>query len=174
MDNRDGRRIRDLSRQLWSQHVFWTRLFIISTAENLADASLVTARLLRNPKDFEKLLAPFLGRRAAGQFSALLTEHLTIGGDLVNAAKNGETERANQLRDRWYQNADEITDFLAGQNPCWKAHRWRAMLYTHLEMTEQEAALRLQKNYAADIRIFDDIENESLKMADYMACGLRK
>lgn len=44
------------------------------------------------------------------------------------------------------------------------------MLYSHLEMTEKEAMLRLQGNYTADINMFDNIENEAFKMADYMFC----
>lgn len=39
-------------------------------------------------------------------------------------------------------------------------------------MTEKEAALRLQSDYAADIRTFDQIETEALRMADDMFCGL--
>lgn len=48
------------------------------------------------------------------------------------------------------------------------------MLYSHLQMTEKEAMLRLQGNYTADINVFDDIENEAFKMADYMFCGITK
>ena len=44
--------------------------------------------------------------------------------------------------------------------------------YSHLEMTEKEAALRLQSDDAADIRMFDRIETEALRMADDMFCGL--
>lgn len=36
----------------------------------------------------------------------------------------------------------------------------------------KEATLRLQGDYAADIRMFDRIETEALRMADYMFCGL--
>ncbi|MEF2814284.1 MAG: hypothetical protein U0N00_06885 [Oscillospiraceae bacterium] len=39
-------------------------------------------------------------------------------------------------------------------------------------MTEKEAALRLQSDYAADIRMFDQIKTEALRMADDMFCGL--
>lgn len=46
------------------------------------------------------------------------------------------------------------------------------MLYSHLKMTEKEAALRLQGNYATDIEIFEEIEKEALEMADDMACGI--
>lgn len=46
------------------------------------------------------------------------------------------------------------------------------MLYSHLEMTEKEAVLRLQGKYLADMEIFESIEEEALKMADYMFCGI--
>lgn len=46
------------------------------------------------------------------------------------------------------------------------------MLYSHLEMTEKEAVLRLQGNYTGDIEMFNDIEEEALKMANYMFCGI--
>lgn len=39
-------------------------------------------------------------------------------------------------------------------------------------MAEKEAALRLQSDYAADIRTFDQIEADALRMADDMFCGL--
>lgn len=48
------------------------------------------------------------------------------------------------------------------------------MLYSQLEMTGKEAALRLQGDYTADIRLFGSIENEALKMAEYMFCGILK
>ena len=48
------------------------------------------------------------------------------------------------------------------------------MLYIHMEMTEKEATLRLQGNYSADITVFDEVENEAFKMADYMFCGIIK
>lgn len=48
------------------------------------------------------------------------------------------------------------------------------MLYSHLEMTEKEAVLRLGGNYLTDIKIFHEIEEEALKMADYMFCGILK
>ena len=36
----------------------------------------------------------------------------------------------------------------------------------------KETTLRLQGDYAADIRMFDRIETEALRMAAYMFCGL--
>ena len=132
----------------------------------------VTDRILQNPKDFAQLFAPFFGMNIANQFQELLTQHLLIAADLVNAAKKGETEKADIARQKWYQNADEIARFLSSIQPCWSEARWKEMLYSHLQMTEQEAVLRLQGNYVADIETFNAIENEALQMANYMFCGL--
>ena len=158
--------------QLWQQHVYWTRFFIISTAADLDDLKPVTNRLLQNPKDFAQLLAPIYGIKAACQFQELFTQHLLIAADLVNAAKNGEAEKANCARTKWYQNADEIAGFLSSINQCWNEAKWKDMLYSHLEMTEKEAGLRFQGSYAADIQVFNEIEIEALKMANYMFCGI--
>ena len=161
-------------RQLWGQHVYWTRFFIISTAADLGDLEPVTKRLLQNPKDFAELLTPIFGVKAADQFENLFTEHFLIAADLVNAAKNGEADKVNAARDRWYKNADEIAVFLSSINPCWNRSKWKSMLHGHLEMTEKEAILRLQGKYTAYIEIFDSIEDEAFKMADYMFCGIIK
>lgn len=161
-------------RKVWEQHVYWTRFFIISTAADLGDLKAVTNRLLKNPKDLAQIFAPFYGSKIAEKIRVLFTEHLTIGAELVNAAKNQEEEAANTARKKWYNNADEIAAFLSSINPCWSDSKWKAMLYSHLEMTEKEASLRLQGNYAADIEIFGKIEDEILMMADYMFYGIIK
>ncbi len=157
---------------LWEQHVHWTRSFIISTAANLGDLDVTTKRLLRNPDDFAKLLKPLYGDDIAYKFKDLLTQHLLIAADLVNAAKNGDASKADEARKKWYANADEISSFLASINPYWDESTWKNLLYDHLQMTEKEAALRLSGNYADDVKIYDSIESEALTMADYMFYGI--
>ncbi len=161
-------------RKLWTQHIMWTRSFIISTASNLGDLQLVTKRLLRNPGDFANELRQFYGNDVAKKFEALFTDHLLIAARLVNHAKNGDMEDVKDDRKKWYENADEIADFLASINPYWSKREWQAMMYDHLKMTENEATKRLTSQYAADIAQYDDIENGALKMADSMANGITK
>lgn len=161
-------------RQLWTQHVYWTRFFIISTAADLGDIEAVSNRLLQNPKDFAQLFIPIYGAKAAAQFQELFTQHLLIAADLVNAAKNNQVDKADDARKRWYKNADDIAEFLSSINRYWEETKWKNMMYSHLDMTEKEAMLRLQGKYADDIKMFDSIENEALKMADYMFYGIIK
>ncbi len=161
-------------RLLWSQHVYRTRLFIISTASELADLPYTTKWLLQNPGDFAAVLEPFYGKHRADKFELLLTEHLTNAAELVNAAKNKETAKADSARKRWYKNADEIAEFLSNINPYWNRQKWTNMLYSHLKMTENEAIFRLSGKYPEDIDTFNSIEREAMEMADYMASGMSR
>lgn len=161
-------------RELWSEHVMWTRSFIISTAASLGDLNYVTKRLLRNPADFEKALMSYYGRDKASRFKNLLEEHLLIAGDLVNSAKMGDMKKVDEDRTKWYKNADDMAMFLGSINPYWNRQEWKNMLYEHLKMTEDEATARLEGRYQDDVMMYDDIESQAMKMADYMSSGIMK
>ncbi len=162
----------NLFRELWQEHIFWTRNFIISTVSELDDLEFVTNRLLRNPTDFANILKLYYGNEKAKKFETLFREHLTIAGSLVNHAKAGDIEAANEDRRNWYKNADEIVAFLASINPYWNMKKFQTLFYHHLKMTEDEAMYRLNGRYAQDIINFDVIQAEALKMADIMSCGI--
>ena len=164
--------LNNMLRLLWEQHVWWTRSFIISVAFNLPDLSVVTARLLRNPKDFQAALEPLYGPEIAAEFARLLTEHLTIAAELVQAAKAGDTARAADAERRWYRNADEIACFLAHINRFWSQEVWRAMLHEHLALTKDEAVAVLSGRFEQSIQIFDQVELQALEMADVMTEGI--
>ncbi len=159
-------------RQLWIEHVLWTRLFILSTAFSLPDLQYVTERLLQNPADFARVFKPFYGEQTAMQFKRLLTDHLSIAAQLVNAAKAGNATEVNKQRRRWYANAEDIARFLASINPFWNECEWRDLLFDHLRMTEDEAVFILTGQYKKSIQEYGDIQAEALRMADVMTCGI--
>jgi len=128
----------NLFRELWVEHVMWTRSFIISTVSELDDIDYVTHRLLRNPTDFANVFRLYYGDEIAKEFERLFTEHLTIAASLVTHAKAGDTEAANKDRVEWYRNADEISSFLARINPYWNTEEFQSLFYSHLKMTEDE------------------------------------
>lgn len=158
-------------RNLWEQHSFWTRSFIVSAAHDLPDLQVVTERLLRNPTDFARVLQLFYGDGAM-EFERLLRGHLTIAAKMVNEAKNGNTEAVDAAREEWYRNGDEIAYFLSRINPYWSFEEWRDMFRMHLNLVEHEAVLRLTGQYVEDVAIFDAIEQQALSMADVMSDGI--
>jgi hypothetical protein len=83
-------------RQLWEDHVTWTRLFIVSALADLPDKSATTDRLLKNQVDIGNAIKPYYGDAAGEKLSALLKQHILIAADIVTAAKANDT--ANRRR----------------------------------------------------------------------------
>lgn len=108
--------IMNLLRMLWEQHASWTRAFIVSAVAGLGDLDVVTQRLLRNPRDFANILKNYYGDEKAKEFEKLLSDHLLLAADLLNAAKAGDEGAADIARRKWYNNASEIASFFADQS----------------------------------------------------------
>jgi len=159
-------------RRLWLEHVYWTRLFLISKAFDLPDLPFVTQRLLQNPHDFANALRPLFGKQIAKQFEDLLTEHLVIASKIVDAAKAGDTAELDKQRDLWYANAESIAKFLASNNQFWNERVWNDFMFNHLQMTEDEIMQILNGQYEQSIKEFDSIQAEALLMADAMTRGI--
>jgi len=159
-------------RKAWEQHVYWTRMLLISIAERLTDQLAVTARILRNPADIANIFSDFYGIETANLIENLLTEHLQIGSKLITALRDGKSTEAEILTKQWYMNADKMAEAFSGINPFYNREEIRAMLYNHLELTTQEVMMRLAGNYAADIEAFERVEREALMMADYFSSGI--
>lgn len=156
----------------WIEHILWTRMFLISVAENLNDLAPTKARLLENPKDIANVFRKYYGNNIANTIEKLLTEHLVIGGDLIVALKNGNQKLAQELNTKWYKNADDMADAFSSINPFFSRKEMQNMLYEHLRLTTDEVSARLKKDYAADIKAYDAVQKEILKMSEFFVNGI--
>lgn len=159
-------------RELWEDHVIWTRLYIVSAIAELPDLDATAGRLLRNQGDIGAAFATFYGEDAGTALTGLLREHILVAADLVAAAKAGDATGVTTQRDLWYANADEIARFLATANPAWSFETVSEMMGTHLDQTLVEATARLTQDWDADIAAYDDIRGHILVMADALADGI--
>jgi hypothetical protein len=168
-----GAAFHDAMRQLWSDHVTWTRLFIVSAAANLPDKQATTQRLLQNQTDIGAAVGTIYGKPAGDKLTALLKDHILIAADLVGAAKAGQTARVDTLNRKWGANADEIAVFLNAANPKhWPTATLKSAMRTHLTQTLTEATHQLKGDYAASVKEFDAIEKHILMMADMLSDGI--
>jgi hypothetical protein len=163
----------DAMRQLWSDHVTWTRLFIVSAAGNLPDKQATTDRLLQNQTDIGAAVGTIYGKPAGDKLTGLLKDHILIAADLVGAAKAGQSARVDSLNRKWQGNADDIAVFLNSANPKnWPTATLKSAMRTHLDQTLTEATHQLKGDYAASVRDFDAIEKHILMMADVLSNGI--
>ena len=163
----------DAMRQLWEDHIVWTRMVIVSVADDLPDLPVAVDRLLRNQDDIGDAIKPFYGDAAGEELSRLLREHITGAADLLAAAKAGDADAVAEASAAWYANGDAIATFLATANPRnWELDEMKAMMRDHLDLTLQEAVARLEGRYADDAAAYDEIHVQILHMADMLSDGI--
>jgi len=161
-------------RRLWSDHVIWTREYVVAAIANAPDAQAVAGRLLANQEHIGGALVPFYGEQAGTSLTGLLKQHIMIAVDLIEAAKAGEAEKFTDADRRWDQNARDIASLLSSANPNWPEHDVTDLLRQHLKLTKDEATARLQQRWEDDIEAFDQILTEILTVSDVLSAGIVK
>jgi hypothetical protein len=163
----------DAMRRLWSDHVAYTRLFIVDAAAGSADKDATTQRLLQNQTDIGNAVAGFYGRAAGDKLTALLKDHILIAASIVGAAKAGDNAKVASENKRWHDNAVDLAKFLHGANPKnWPEATLQSALFTHLDQTLNEASHQLKGDYAASIKDYDGAMDHMLMVADMLASGI--
>jgi hypothetical protein len=162
-------------RQLWEDHIVWTRLAIISLTTGSPDTEATVGRLLKNQTDIGNAVKPFYGKAAGNTLTAELRQHIFIAADLIAAAKAGDQAKLAEEQARWAKNADDIAAVLNSVNRrFFKLAVLKAEMRMHLKLTTEEAVARLQGNWAADVAAYDKIHRHILHMSDYLSEGLVK
>jgi hypothetical protein len=161
-------------RKLWTDHVVWTRAYIVAAVAGEPDAQAAAARLMKNQEDIGGAVASFYGAPAGQQLTTLLKEHISIAVDVIKAAKAGDKSAQQTADTRWQENAVQIADFLSKANPNWPRATLVDLMKMHLSTTTAEVVARLNKNWEGDVQAFDRVYEHILKMADALTDGIVK
>lgn len=161
--------LRLVLRRLWADHVLWTRVVIMSALAGLADTQNAIDRLMRNQQEIGDAMKPVLGIATGDHLAALLREHIRAAIDAVVALKTGDG--LSSAIARLYQNADQITEFLASTRR-WPPGGVRALLRQHIDQLLAEAQARAKGDWSSDIRATDASMDHILVLADALAAGL--
>ncbi|OGI00546.1 MAG: hypothetical protein A2Y25_00055 [Candidatus Melainabacteria bacterium GWF2_37_15] len=165
---------RVMNRKLWSDHVTWTRMYIISALANLKDADYTSDRLLRNQQEIGNSIKPFYGEEAGNKLADLLKQHILLAVKIVDYAKAGKKAELEAEEKKWFANADDIAAFLSSANPNLSEKAVTDMLYEHLKVTKQEVVYRLNGDYKSDIEAYDIVLDDILEMSDAISEAIVK
>ncbi len=161
-------------RALWSDHVIWTRDYIVAAVADQPDQQAAAARLMKNQEDIGAAIAVYYGQPAGAKLTELLKAHISIAVDLIKAAKAGDSGAQQHAELAWNRNAEGIADFLSKANPNWPRATLVAMVNTHLSTTTNEVVARLKKDWEQDVRAFDAVYHHILEMSDALSAGIVK
>src|SRR5438067_8360991 len=134
--------LRQDMRKLWTDHVVWTRDYIIAAVDDKPDAKSAENRLMKNQDDIGAVVGKYYGASAGGQLTSLLKEHIAEAGEVVKAAKSGNKTTLQQASAKWDQNAVQIAEFLSKANPNnWPRATLVDMMKKHLATTTTEVQM---------------------------------
>ncbi len=160
--------------KLWEDHVTWTRNVILCLVDGVPGADQAVKRLMQNQTDIGNAVKPYYGDDAGNKLTELLKAHIAISADVVKSAKAGNKIALDSANKKWYANADEISAFLSKANPNWALADMEMMMNDHLKLTTDEAVQRIKKDYDADIKAYDKVHDEILKMSAMLSDGIIK
>ncbi|HEX5070022.1 MAG TPA: hypothetical protein VFV78_07375 [Vicinamibacterales bacterium] len=161
-------------RKLWTDHVVWTRVYIMEAVADQPGATAAANRLMKNQEDLGAAVATYYGKPAGDKLTSLLKDHISIAVDIIKAAKAGDKTGQQAADARWHKNGEDIADFLSKANPNWPRATLVSMMNMHLQTTTDEVVARLTKNWDADVRAYDAVYDHILKMADALSDGIVK
>ncbi|WP_312114230.1 glycosyltransferase [Brevibacillus reuszeri] len=161
-------------RRAWIDHVIWIRAYIVSALAGLKDQDKVLARLMKNQEDIGNIFKPYYGEEASNKLTALLKEHISIAGKIVEATKKNRQADLKKYNAEWYKNADDIAKFLSSANPNWTEQELKDLLYKHLELLTEMIQARAKKDWDGDIAAFDKGEDHIITLADVLTEGIIK
>ena len=161
-------------RKLWSDHVFWTRDYIVAAVAAQPDEGAASARLLKNQENIGSAVAVYYGKEAGEKLTGLLKEHILAAVDLTKAAIAHDQARFQQADQKAAKNGDDIAEFLSKANPHWPKPVLVDMMKMHLTTTKNEVSARVNKNWDEDVKAFDAVYDHILKMSDTLADGIVK
>lgn len=163
-----------LQRRLWIDHVSWTRSTIISDLSSLEDKGPVLERLLKNQDDIGNSIKPYYGEEAGNKLASLLRKHIELAVKVTDSAKTGNKTDLEKYNKLWYENADKIAEFLSSTNPNYSEKVLKDMLHKHLQYVTDQVVARLNKDWNADIEVYDKGEDHMITFADIITEGIVK
>jgi plastocyanin len=164
---------RDSERKLWEDHMIWHRAVIVGLANSLPSLDQSLAELRQNQVDLGNGVRPFYGDSGADNLTALLKDHIRLGGDVLKAMKGGDADQIAAAKIPFYANADDIATFLSQANPTyWPYATVQPMVRMHLDTVLDEAAAAFRGDWAAEAAAFELGQEHALKMADALSVGI--
>ena len=163
------------SQRLWLQLAFWMRAYFRSALEKSADLPVVTAQLFTLPQKFHDIFRTYFSEEIASQIYGIVYELINTNYQLVNAYLNNDAAAVDAATRRWYTEAAQGADYLAGINKFWDSNTISDLLFKYGNLKIQEIVAYYNKDYEDEIKIYNALKNKANKAAqtcNYMARGI--
>jgi hypothetical protein len=162
-------------RDLWVEHVFWIRSYVLAKhAGDEAQSKVAEKEVVANAKGLANSIAPFYGQPAADAFLKLLAGHWGAVRDFNTAtvakSKSGQDTAGADLTG----NAREIARFLSGANPYLPEDAVFGLLAAHGGHHMSQSNEIAAGNFAGEAATWHAMRKHVMGIADATADALGK
>lgn len=164
--------IQSTMRKLFEDHANYTAFVIKSIVDHGKDTSDLLPRLLDNQKEIGNQLKPYIGQTKGNRLTKVLTDHIKLAGDVIQAATNNSSQ-LESAKAKLFKNSNDVAMTLTSINPEMLPYEeTQEMFKVHNEFVIRMTVARLQKKYKEEIKLYDAYINEILMMSDMITSAL--
>ena len=122
-------------RKVWTDHILYTREYILYELYSLPHKADIVARVMKNQEEIGAVFATYYGAEVGSQLTTLLKNHEEQGSNIVTSVKYGAP--VDQLQLDWFDNADLIVKLLVTINPYLHKSEMTEIFYKHLDQVNK-------------------------------------
>ena len=162
-------------RDLWVEHVFWIRSYVMAThAHDPVQSKVAEQEVVSNAKALAATIAPFYGQAASDKLFELLAGHWGAVRDYNTATAAHSKANQDKATAKIIANAHEIAKFLSGANPNLPEDAVFGLLSSHgghhISQIDEVAA----RDFAGEAKTWHAMRHHMLVIADAIADGIAK
>ena len=159
--------------RLWMELVEWIRNFFHSALGNLPDQSAVANQLfMRLPTEIYDEFKKYYSEAEAQQFLNIVSRMVASNWQLASAYKSKDKTAIDLSTAQLYQIADELAAFFAGVNQYLNEAQLKTMLHEYVNLRIKEIVAFLNGNYEQELKIYEEINDYAVRLANYTAMGI--
>ena len=166
---------RAVMRDLWVEHVFWIRNYVIASAAKNAGPSQVAAdQVVANAKAIAGAVGSFYGQAAGDRMLALLAGHWGAVKAHADATIAGDVQAQQAATTTMLTNAKEIAAFLAKANPNLPEATLVGLLSAHGAHHIAQNSQIAKGDYAGEAKTWAAMRAHMFAIADALTDALAK
>ena len=160
---------------LWVEHVFWIRSYVMAThAHDPAQSKVAEQEVVSNAKALAATITPFYGQAASDKLFDLLAGHWGGVRDYNTATLAHSKANQEKATAKIVSNAHEIAKFLSGANPNLPEDAVFGLLSSHgghhISQIDEVGA----RNFSGEAETWHAMRHHMLVIADAIADGIAK
>jgi hypothetical protein len=168
---------KEIFRILFTDHVIYTKLVVVSILNNLPDLNVSLNRLLKNQEDIGNGLKLYTTDEIGNELTKLLKKHITLAGNYITAISSLHKDNNKQIiensKNELFKNSDDVSLFISNINPDkYPLNEIKKQFRQHNQHLLDMTMSYHNGEYEKENNIFDAYFKHMIMFSDILSAGL--